>query len=181
MTRPDLHEITVLFVNDNVALEDKDIYENNVKELHGLLNDAPGFISVDVISKQQDDSCLYSILLRFNDKVSLTNWLDKSNVQSLISTIKSISKNKTEIIKSNGYELWALDTDSSATRPKPPFWKRISVGVIAVYPMLMLLLTYVLPHISNLPNFVQVFLIVFVMTILVELAIMPLLKKLLNV
>ena len=73
----------------------------------------------------------------------------------------------------------AVNREGRAAVPaRPPFWKRIVVDILAVYPTLMLVLTLSDPWLGELPRPLHVFAIVCLLTLLLSWPVMPLMQQL---
>ena len=86
---------------------------------------------------------------------------------------------KRQVEEAVGLGMW-IDHIEGKEPSLPPFWKRITLSVIAVYPVLMILSALSAPIIKGLPQFLQVLIIVTLLSALLTWPIMPWLSKILR-
>ncbi|MES0810937.1 antibiotic biosynthesis monooxygenase [Roseibium sp. SCPC15] len=166
-------------VTDHVPLAQKNRYEALVGELHRLFAAQEGFQSVDTVRHQRPDGVEYTVLLRWANQDTADNWRENAEISRKLSQIEEITGGATQYVEAAGLGLW-FDHPDNAAPLLPPFWKRVTLSVLAVYPMLMLLLALSAPLIGNLPQPVQVLTVVIVLSALLTWPIMPWLSKLLQ-
>ena len=170
---------TVPAITDHVRPSDRNRYEALVGELHQMLRDQPGFLSVDTVRHVQPHRIEYTILLRFAGKAGAQAWRSVPGIAAKLADIRAITGEAVQIVEAAGLEIW-VDHARGAEPGLPPFWKRVALSVIAVYPMLMLLLFLSQPLVGSLPRPIQVFTIVVVLSALLTWPIMPYLSRLLR-
>ena len=165
-----------LAVTDHVPQIAKDRYELLVEELHQLFQQQDGFLSVDIVRHDRPHQVEYTVLSRWHDEASATRWRQNETIQNKLSQIENITGGPAQYVQVVGLGMW-IDHAPGAEAKLPPAWKRIVMSVIAVYPMLMLLLILSAPLIGGLPQFLQVLLIVIILSALLTWPIMPWLGK----
>ncbi|MGZ0187855.1 MAG: hypothetical protein ACKVH0_07600, partial [Alphaproteobacteria bacterium] len=93
-----------------------------------------------------------------------------------LAQIEAITGGAAQVVEAAGLGIW-VDHAKGVEPRMPPAWKRIVLSVIAVYPMLMLLSTLGAPIIGDLPQPLQVLIVVVVLSALLTWPIMPWLSK----
>jgi len=173
----------VLAVTDYVPLSEQARYEALVDELHALFQEEEGFLSVDTVRYNRPHQIEYSVLSRWADEKAAQQWRKNKSVQEKLAQIEAITGGAADIVEASGIGLWfdhAEGAEPSLQPSLPPIWKRIALSVIGVYPMLILLLEVTAPIIGSLPQLLQVFIIVVVLSALLTWPIMPWLSRLLQ-
>jgi antibiotic biosynthesis monooxygenase (ABM) superfamily enzyme len=169
----------ILVVTDRVSKSKQDEYEKFVGELHHMLEQQPGFVSVDWVHLARDHHLEYTALLRFEDDFSATNWELDPEIRAKIDELQTFTDGPAKMANAAGLELCA---DHQPPQPPsiPAFWKRVAVSVAAVYPSLMLLMAISQPFIGTLPQAAQILIIVIVLSALLTWPIMPVLTRILR-
>ncbi|WP_085909061.1 antibiotic biosynthesis monooxygenase [Kiloniella majae] len=173
----------VLAVTDYVPLSKQDRYEALVDELHQFFEAEDGFLSVDTVRYNRPHQIEYTVLSRWADEKAAQQWRKNKLIQKKLSQIEAITGGAADIVEASGIGLWFdhIEGAEAGLPPGlPPIWKRIVLSVIGVYPMLILLLELTAPIIGSLPQLLQVFIIVVVLSTLLTWPIMPWLSRLLQ-
>lgn len=169
------HPVTIA-VTDHVRQDDSQTYETHVRELHNMLEDCPGFLSTDTVRHVREHQVEYTILLRFADTNTAKNWKDRSEIAAKLAEVTALTGGAAQIVESAGLGLW-VDHVAGAEPALPLYWKRVVLGVLGVYPMLMILQPLSRPLVSGLPQPLQIFVVVVVLSCLITWPIMPTLGK----
>lgn len=165
-----------LAVTDHVPLAEKARYEALVEEMHRLFEAQDGFLSVDIVRHNRSHLVEYTILSRWSDEAAATLWRQDKIIREKLSQIEEITGGTAQIVQAAGLGMW-VDHAEGEVPNLPPAWKRVVTSVVAVYPMLMLLMGLSAPIIGGLPQFLQVLIIVIVLSTLLTWPIMPWLSK----
>ncbi|WP_282045964.1 antibiotic biosynthesis monooxygenase [Roseibium album] len=168
-----------LAVTDHVPVEAKADYEALVEELHQLFETQNGFLSVDTVRHSRPHQVEYTVLSRWSDEVAVTQWRENPAIREKLTQIETITGGPAQHVQAIGLGMWVDHAEGSAPH-LPPAWKRTAMSVAAVYPMLMLLMALSSPIIGSLPQFLQVLIIVIVLSVLLTWPIMPWLSKVLR-
>lgn len=172
-------EPVVQAVTDRVGNQLRDRYELLVGEFHEMLKRQPGFLSVDTVRHVKDRQTDYTVLLRFEDRTSADAWKASPEIRAKLDAIQELTGGPVKLTESAGLEMWV--DHAPGDRPVlPTFWKRVTLSVLAVYPSLMVLMAISQPLIGALPQALQVFAIVVVLSGLLTWPIMPWLTRVLR-
>lgn len=169
----------IIAITDHVPMAEKTRYEARVEELHQLLQAQHGFLSVDTVRHKRPHQIEYTVLSRWADKAAATGWRQDGAIQKKLIQIEEITGGTAQVIEAAGLGMW-VDHAEGAAPGLPPAWKRVVQGIIAVYPMLMLILTASAPVIGSLPQPLQVLIVVIVLSALLTWPIMPWLDTLMR-
>lgn len=165
-----------LAVTDHVPLTSKARYEALVDELHQLFQEQDGFLSVDIVRHNRPHQVEYTVLSRWSDDVAVSQWHQNQIILEKLNQIEEITGGTAQYVQAIGLGMW-VDHVEGMTPSLPPIWKRIVISVVAVYPMLMLLMTLSAPITGGLPQPAQVLITVIMLSALLTWPIMPWLSK----
>ncbi|USG62262.1 hypothetical protein NBZ79_04630 [Sneathiella marina] len=167
---------TVLIVTNHVLTEHQPAYEILVKELHDIIRQLPNFQTVDVVRHIAPEQTEYTVILRFSAVVNFTEVWKSPQIVLKLKEIEKLTGEPPKYAEAAGLELW-VDHDATGKMVIPPYWKRVVLSIIGVYPMLLLLLGLGAPIIGGLPKPVQTLITVVILSSLLAWPIMPLLGK----
>lgn len=168
-----------LAVTDHVPLAEKARYEALVEELHQLFEARDGFLSVDIVRHNRPHQVEYTVLSRWSDEAAATLWRRDRTLRDKLSQIEAITGGAAQFVQTIGLGMWVDHAEGSAPYI-PPVWKRVVMSVVSVYPTLMLLSWVSAPIIGGLPQFLQMLIIVIVLSALLTWPIMPWFSKVLR-
>ena len=179
ITNKEIAHPAIRVVTDHVANQKQSQYEKHVGELHKMLKQQPGFLSVDTVRHEEGHQTEYTVLLRFADSGSATAWKSEPKIRAKLDEVHALTGGPAKIVEAAGLEMW-VDHEPGEEALMPPFWKRVLLSVLAVYPSIMLLMEILDPLIGALPQAVQVLVLVIVLSAFLTWPIMPALSHLLG-
>lgn len=168
-----------LAITDHVAPDHQTEYEALVTKLHDLFQHHDGFLSVDTVRHRAEGQMEYTILLRFADDAASQSWRLDRGIQTLLQQIEAITGGTAQHLEVAGLGIW-VDHVAVSRPAMPPYWKRVALSVLGVYPMLMLLLEVTAPVTAGLPQPLAVLTVVIILAGLLTWPIMPMLGRLLG-
>ena len=98
---------------------------------------AEGFRARQVIEPRDRDHLEYLIVLKFDSLEKLDRWHNSAECRDWLSRGSELFEQRTQHDPGEGVELWYSSPDDTVA--KPPFWKQVALGVLAVYPSIILL------------------------------------------
>lgn len=112
---------------------------------------AEGFRARQVIEPRDEGRLEYLIVLKFDSLETLNRWHESDEFQGWLSRGAELFEQRTQHAPGEGVELWYSRPADGAV--SPPFWKRVALGVLAVYPSIILLRFLTTPILTpmNLP------------------------------
>jgi antibiotic biosynthesis monooxygenase (ABM) superfamily enzyme len=111
-------------------------YEKWSAGIHGDTKRYEGFISVDVIRPGEGDGLEFTTLVKFDSCDNLKRWKDSTSLANWLVDLPELLVNQTHEQSSIGMQLWFDRPKNPRSAAEPPFWKRVIVGVICVYPLI---------------------------------------------
>lgn len=149
--QPDRSVTYVIF--ETIKPEFRTEYEQWLTTINRQLMAAPGFVGVEV-NHPRPESNEYAIIVRFETLEQLKAWQLGPTAQQLIEQGRPyIQEVRTQWFEGLGM-LFHKDIHQ-----RPPYWKRVVVSIIAVYPLIIVvgwLLNFV-PKLDALPRPVLIF------------------------
>lgn len=145
-----------------------------ILDLNRRIAEAEGFVSLDVIRRDGGLGVDFYVVARFDTAAALEEWRASPAREQFLQSIEALSIVDVSRQKCAGSMVWFEPVTSMPSAPKPPqLWKRWLLSLIAVYPLLLLLVTVSAPLTSGLPEAVRLFIVAFVLTGLTTALIIP--------
>ena len=171
--------VTTMFT-DRVKPDKTDEYEAWSTGIHGDAKQFPGFLGVDVIRPKESSHPEYITLVKFDNCENVKRWKESSNLAKWLEKLPNLLIGDPHAQEHVGLELW-FDRPNIPQRPKqPPFWKRVVIGVICVYPLILLLSWALGPVTGGVPSRIALLLNVVILSALLTYPVMPWVTRLLR-
>ena len=148
--------------------------------VNGAAKRRPGFISVDVITSQHGELPEYITLLKFDRCENLKSWNESPELATWIEQLPKFLATPSHMQERVGLELWFDRPTTNVPLPQPPYWKRVVIGVICVYPLVIFLGWALSPVTQHLPSKLGLFLNVITLSSLLTYPVMPTATRLLR-
>ena len=137
MTDTSTQDQSVTLVISELVREGRiEAYEQWARDLHALQKQQPGFLGVNVIRPSDPVHPEYVTIVRFATYAHLRAWQDSAQYQERIERLRDLIVGDVHYQNASGLQLW-FDRPMRPA-PAPPFWKQVLVGVVGVYPLIML-------------------------------------------
>jgi len=153
-----------------------DAYESWLRVVHTNIKKFDGFRSADVIRPAEGEEPEYVILLKFDNVDVSRKWAQSKKLAEWLEKLPALIQSKTEPQEEMGMEMW-FQRPQQHRLIKPPFWKQVIVGIIAVYPLLLVLQWMVNPLFAFLPAPAGLFVSVLIMVSLMTFPVMPIVTR----
>ena len=151
--------------------------------LRGIFNEAKkfeGFIETNVIKPADSESPEYISLVKFDSQENLCRWQESSEEAEWVAKLPDLVEESADMQKAIGFEMWFSRPKVLFSAAPPPFWKQVVLGVMTVYPMILILNFVLKPITGSLPWFVSLFISVVILSTLLTYPIMPMVTKVLR-
>ncbi|MEH6348334.1 MAG: antibiotic biosynthesis monooxygenase [Bermanella sp.] len=176
-------EPVTLVISKIVKPNKNDAYEAWAQGINKVIKRFDGFIGVDVIRPRDNSHNEYVVIIRFDNIDALTKWQTSPICRSWLSNAQDLIETQSKYQKSDDLELWftlpGQDLDLAAPS-NPPYYKKVVVGILSVYPLIMLSNIFIAPYTSELPYLLRVLLSVVVISSLMSYPMIPWISKLLG-
>ncbi len=170
--------ITIMFV-DKVKPEKIKHYENWLNGIHGDMKIAVGFMDVTVIRPGDASSTEYTVLIKFDNYQNLAVWRESDAEQMWLSKHSDLVQETASMQQTSGLDIWFTRPNKSGSGT-PAYWKQVALGVITVYPMILILNVLLSPITDHLSFKLSLLLNVVALSALLTYPVMPYASKLLN-
>ncbi len=171
--------VTIMFA-DRVKPDKTDEYEAWSTGINRETKQFPGFLSVDVIRPKESSHPEYITLVKFDNTENLRRWKESSNLAKWLETLPNLLIGETRPQESVGLELW-FDRPNIPQRPKePPFWKQVVIGIVCVYPLVLVLSWALGPVTGGFPWGIALLLNVVILSALLTYPVLPWVTRLLR-
>jgi len=171
-----------LVISEVVEPNRIDEYEAWTKGINHAARQFAGFIGVDVIRPRDHQYPEYVLIVKFDNYEHCKNWLTSSVYHNWMLKSEEFIAKRSQQHLPNGLELWfTLPKSSSLTSPnQPAYYKQVIVGVITVYPLILLAKLVLNPFLNGLPDLLSLFISVIFVSALLNYPVMPYLTQILN-
>ncbi|MEM6839770.1 MAG: antibiotic biosynthesis monooxygenase [Cyanobacteria bacterium P01_C01_bin.120] len=177
-TRP-LSEPVTLVVSEIVKPRAIPAYEDWCQGISLATQQFEGFLGVDIIRPRDVHHSEYVVIVRFQTYEHLRRWLKSPSYRSWIKKGSQFF-----IAKRQGTDLWfqlpPLNAAGVAVLSDPPYYKKVVLGVMAVYPLILLANVVLDPMLTKLPPLMGLFFSVILVSALLTYPVMPYLSKAMN-
>jgi len=164
--------VTTMFT-DRVKPDKIDEYEAWSRGIHGDAKQFPGFLGADVIRPKESSHPEYIQLVKFDNCHNLKRWRESSSHATWLEKLPNLLVDDSHKQERVGLELW-FDRPSIPQRLRePPFWKQVVIGVICVYPLILLLRWALGPVTGGFPSSIALLLNVVILSALLTYPVMP--------
>ncbi len=171
--------VTTMFT-DRIKPDKTDEYEAWSTGIHGDAKQFQGFLSVDVIRPKESSHPEYITLVKFDSCHNLKRWKESPNLAKGLEKLPNLLITDSHAQESVGLELWFDRPNIPQRQKEPPFWKRVVIGVICVYPLILLLSWALAPVTGGVPNRIALLLNVVILSALLTYPVMPWVTRLLR-
>lgn len=181
MTTPALlnDPVTTMFT-DRVKLDKTAEYDAWSAGINGEVKQFSGFLSVDVIRPKESSCPEYITLVKFDSCENLIRWKESPILAKWLEKLPDLVVGDSLTQERVGLEPW-FDRPGIPQRLKePPIWKQVFIGVICVYPLILLLNWGLAPLTGGLHSKIALLLNVFFLSTLLAYPVMPWVTRLLR-
>lgn len=163
-----------LVVTERVRRSQLEAYEAWARRLHVLQGAQPGFVGLHVLRDLSGPVAEYVTLVRFRDRASLEAWRSSPAYREALTELDRFTAGEVEYREAQGLEAWF---DRPSRLPAPPLWKNVIVGVVGVYPLIMLFATLLRPLTADWPGWAATLATATLSTIFLNWPVLPLLSR----
>lgn len=150
-------------------------YEAWAHDLHDQMGARPGFLGVTVIRPRDPGHPEYVTIVRFQSYETLREWQQSAAYAVALARLRDLIVGEGQQQHAEGLQLW-FDRPSGPA-PTPAFYKQVVVGVIGVYPLILLFGAVTEPLTRALPAPVSVLITAALATVFLTYPVLPLLTR----
>ncbi len=172
-----LNNIVSVVVSDKVKNNRQSDFENWQERIISEIRKFKGFISVSS-KKIEDVENEYFTVFQFDSNQNLQHWIESDVLRKYLSEAEQYTEVPYRISRHQGLEFF-FDKEKLMAK-QPPFYKRVLIGIAAVYPLIISvgqLFHWIIPEFEELPFELALFFEVIVISSLMNYPVMPMLTK----
>jgi uncharacterized protein len=155
-------------------------YETWTKGINQSAQQFEGFMGVEIIRPRDHQYPEYVVIVKFDYYAHCKNWLASPVYQQWMQRSEEFISQRSQQHQQNGLELWfSLPKSTSVNPPEPPYYKQVIIGVITVYPLILLSNLLVAPLLQGLPALLSLLISVTFISALLSYPVMPYITKIL--
>ena len=166
--------------SDHVKPNKVNDYEQWLRGIHNEAKKFEGFLEASVIKPDKSEAPEYISLVKFDNQENLIKWKESSTEAQWLEKLPDLIERTAAMQQASGLELWFARPKVLMSADPPPFYKQVVLGVMTVYPMILILNVLLKPITGNLPWLVSLFISVVILSSLLTYPVMPLATKLLS-
>ena len=143
--------VTMMFT-ERIKREKIAEYESWSRGVLESVKDFTGYLGADVIRPEESSLQEYITLIRFDSCFNLRAWRESASLaewQQKLTPLLVADAHKQE---ASGLELWFDRPDTPQKLKEPPYWKQVLVGIVCVYPLVLLLTWLLGPPMAEFPG-----------------------------
>ncbi|HSM80073.1 MAG TPA: antibiotic biosynthesis monooxygenase [Nodosilinea sp.] len=156
-------------------------YEAWTKGINGDARQFEGFMGVEVIRPRDHDHPEYVVIVKFESYATLRRWLISPTYRHWMDQSYGLIAARSQQQLPSGLELWftlpPARSGGQSALLKPPYYKQVVLGVLAVYPLILLANWLLGPLLAGLPGLLGLFISVIFVSALLTYPVMPWLSK----
>ncbi|GBO52979.1 hypothetical protein APA_780 [Pseudanabaena sp. lw0831] len=155
-------------------------YETWTKGINQSAQQFEGFMGVEVIRPRDHQYPEYVVIVKFDNYAHCKNWLASPVYQQWMQRSEEFISKRSQQHQQNGLELWfTLPKSKSGNPTEPAYYKQVIIGVITVYPLILLSNLLLAPFLQGLPPLLSLLISVTFISALLSYPVMPFLTKIL--
>ncbi len=168
-----------LVISEVVAPSQLSAYEDWSKGINQDAKQFEGFMGVEVIRPRDHTHPEYVVIVKFETYDHLRRWLLSPTYRNWMDQSYSMIAARSHQQLPDGLELWFTlpQLRSEVRSPQPPYYKKVVLGVLAVYPLIVLANRLLDPFLGALPPPLALLVSVVFVSALLTYPVMPWLTK----
>ncbi len=171
--------ITTMFA-DRVKPDKTKEYEAWSTGINASAKEFPGFLGVDVIRPDENNHPEYITLVKFDSCDNLKGWRESPSLAKSQKELPDMLVSDSFVQVCEGLELWFDRPTTTRDLKEPPLWKQVIIGVVCVYPLVLLLNWGLGPVTQGIPKELAVLISVIILSTLLTYPVMPWVTRLLR-
>ncbi|MFQ4137087.1 antibiotic biosynthesis monooxygenase [Nodosilinea sp. PGN35] len=170
-----------LVISEVVETSQVDAYEAWTRGINRDARQFEGFLGVEIIRPRDHDYPEYVVIVKFESYDRLRQWLISPTYRDWMDQSYGLISARSQQHLPNGLELWftlpQARSRGRAPLPPPPYYKQVVLGVLAVYPLILLANVLLGALLGGLPPLLGLFISVIFVSALLTYPVMPWLSQ----
>ncbi|NUN64739.1 antibiotic biosynthesis monooxygenase [Pseudanabaena biceps] len=156
-------------------------YEEWTKGINQAAQQFEGFIGVQVIRPRDHHNPEYVVIVKFENYSYCKSWLASPIYEHWMQSSKKFVSKRSQQQLPTGLELWfTLPTTNPSNLGQPAYYKQVIIGVITVYPLILVANFTLTPLLQGLPFLISLLISVTFVSALLSYPVMPYVTKVLG-
>jgi len=140
-----------------------------------------GFLGVETIRPRDHDHPEYVVIVKFDHYLNFRKWVRSATYQYWIEKSHDLVSARSLQQLPSGMEMWfTLPKNAPRKMPQPAYYKQVILGVITVYPLILVANVVIGPFLKGFPPLLGLLISVTFVSALLTYPVMPWLTKLLS-
>jgi uncharacterized protein len=178
---PEMQDPITMVISEIVEPDQIQKYEVWAKDINHAAQQFDGFLGVEVIRPRDHDHPEYVVIVKFDNYLHFRNWSTSPEYQMWIDKSRDLIAARSYQELPTGIELWFnLPNRLKRKIPRAAYYKSVIVGVLAVYPLILLANALLGPFLKPLPSLLGLLISVTFVSALLTYPVMPWLTTLLS-
>lgn len=180
VTESSSKQVTII-ARHNVHAGKESLFEGWLGGIQKACQTFNGFVGTETIKRVDAKELHYVCIFRFDNFQNLEKWMESTDRSEWLSKSTEFSDAGPEYehYQQHGLDIWFTEPRKTGNG-KPVFWKQVALGVMTVYPLILLLNVLLSPISNHLPFKVSLLLTVVALSALLTWPVMPYASKLLG-
>lgn len=170
-----------LVISEVIEASQVSAYETWTKGINRDARLFHGFLGVDVIRPRDHRHPEYVVIVKFETYEHLREWMISPVYHNWMEKSHGLITARSLQHLPSGLELWftlpKIYSESGIPLPCPPYYKQVLMGVLAVYPLILLANLLLEPLLKGLPPLIALFISVIFVSALMTYPVLPWLTK----
>ncbi|MEB3212978.1 MAG: antibiotic biosynthesis monooxygenase [Leptolyngbyaceae bacterium] len=175
-------EPVTIIISEVVAPDRLDEYEAWTQGINQAAQRWEGFMAVEVLRPRDNAYAEYVVIIRFDSYEHLRAWVTSEEYFHWIEQSRGLIEHRSVHHMAHGLEVWFAVPRNESTRSyeQPPYYKKVILGVLAVYPLILLSNALLGTVLEPLPPKLGLLISVLFVSSLLTYPVMPMLTHLLD-
>lgn len=169
-----------LVISEVVEPSQIQAYETWSKGFNQAAQQFEGCLGVDVIRPRDHAYPEYVVIVKFDSYIHFRHWRTSPTFQQWVEQGRGLVVDRSQQ-QFDGIELWfTLPSNAANKQPQPAYYKKVVLGVLAVYPLILLADVLLGQFLKPLPPLISLLISVTFVSALLTYPVMPWLTRLLG-
>jgi antibiotic biosynthesis monooxygenase (ABM) superfamily enzyme len=156
-------------------------YEAWTRGINQAASQFEGFLGVEIIRPRDHDYPEYVVVVKFDHYANFRRWITSSTYKDWMAQSRDFIAVRSHQELPSGLELWfTLPKATPRKLPQPAYYKKVVLGILAVYPLILLANMLLNPFLKGLPPLVGLLISVTFVSALLTYPVMPWLTRILS-
>jgi antibiotic biosynthesis monooxygenase (ABM) superfamily enzyme len=168
-----------LVISELVEPSQVPAYETWTKGINCDAREMEGFLGVEIIRPRDRSHPEYLVIVKFDTYDNLHRWLVSPIYRAWMEQAGELIAARSQQHLPNGLELWFTlpQRRTALAAPQPPYYKQVVLGVLGVYPLILLANVLLGPLLGGLHSLLGLFISVIFVSALLTYPVLPWLSK----